>query len=79
MPTYKIWHGECESHAEAEIVVAETPMAAMKNTVFRYYAGDCDCGATKIEGARKSGHLIATREGSPDYFFIEKQDDEEAK
>ena len=79
MPTYKIWHGECESYTEAETVVAETPMEATKKLVFQYYAGDCDLGATKIVAARASEHLIATRENSPDYYFIEEQDDQEAK
>jgi len=71
MPTYKIWHGECESRDEAQTVKAATPMAAMRKIIFRYYEGDCDSGATKVVDSREAGRLIATRENSPDYYYLE--------
>jgi len=72
MPTYKVWHGECDSYKDAEVVEASNPKAAAKDCLFRYYAGDCDSGATAIE-PDTANRFIATREDSPDYFYVEEQ------
>jgi len=73
MPTYKIWHGECDTYDEAEEVTAASVEEAAKGILFRYYEGDCDHGASEIKAA-PGDRWVAMRKGSPDYFFIELQD-----
>ena len=69
MPKFRIWHGECDTYDEAKIVEAEDHLKAAATILFVYYEGDCDHGATSVKSA-PGGRWIATRENSPDYFFI---------
>ncbi len=73
MPTYRIWHGECQTYDEAVEVTVVSVEEAAKGILFVYYTGDCDHGASAIKQV-PGDRWIATREGSPDYFFIELQD-----
>lgn len=68
---FRMWHAECETEAEGEVVKAKTAQEAAKHLLFRYYEGDCDSGADRLEedGAR----WVAFRKGSPDYFYITKE------
>ena len=73
MPTYHIWHGECQTYDEAAEVTAVSVQVAAQELLFLHGTGDCDYGATEITQI-PGDRWIATREGSPDYFFIELQD-----
>lgn len=71
MKRFRMWHAECASEAEGDVVEAETVEDAAKTLVFVYYAGDCDKGADKVWEAKD--RWTATREGSPDYFYIKEE------
>jgi hypothetical protein len=71
MQKFRMWHAECETEAEGEVVEAETAQGAAKRLLFRYYEGDCDHGADRVE--EDGVCWLAFRKGSPDYFHIKKE------
>lgn len=73
---YKVWHAECDSESEAEIYKGDDENEVADKILFVYYAGDCDSGADQVdEDEGRPGRFIATRKGSPDYFYIERVKD----
>jgi hypothetical protein len=67
-----MWHAECQTPDEGDVVEAETAQEAAKSLLFVYYAGDCDSGADRLEV--EGDHWLAFRKDSPDYFHIKKED-----
>lgn len=71
---FKVWHGECQTEAEAEIYEGDDEIDVGDQILFVYYAGDCDSGADQVDPVE--GHperYVATRKGSPDYYYIQKE------
>jgi hypothetical protein len=72
MATFKIWHGEFSSRADANTQEAAAVEAVAATALFRYYEGDCDTGADCVKKVAED-MWIASRKNSPDYFFIVKE------